>query len=144
MQSSLNGVTNNLSLQVNSLSSQASKINSRIYSAPKNERALRDITRQQQTTESLYLYLLQKREESQITYASASPKSKIIDRAYLLDNNPVSPKKSIVLLASFILGLLVPFSVIYAKDILDNKIHNKGNLEKLTGCLLYTSDAADE
>jgi len=133
MQSSLNGVTNNLSLQVNSLSNQASRINSRIYSAPKNERALRDITRQQQTTESLYLYLLQKREESQITYASASPKSKIIDRAYLLDNNPVSPKKSIVLLASFILGLLVPFSVIYAKDILDNKIHNKGNLEKLTG-----------
>jgi len=133
MKSSLNSVTNNLSLQVNSLSNQVSKINSRIYSAPKNERALRDITRQQQTTESLYLYLLQKREESQITFASASPKSKVIDRAYLLSKNPVSPKKPIVLLASFILGLLVPFSVIYARDVLDNKIHNKVNLEKLTG-----------
>ncbi|WP_350288787.1 polysaccharide biosynthesis tyrosine autokinase [uncultured Croceitalea sp.] len=133
MKSSLNSVTNNLSLQVNSLSSQASRINSRIYSAPKNERALRDITRQQQTTESLYLYLLQKREESQISFASASPKSKVIDRAYLLNKDPVSPKKPIVLLASFILGLLIPFSVIYAKDILDNKIHNKVDLEKLTG-----------
>lgn len=133
MQSSLNSVANNLSLQVNSLSNQLSRINSRIYSAPKNERALRDITRQQQTTESLYLYLLQKREESQISYASASPKSKVIDSAYLLNKNPVSPKKPIVLLASIILGLLVPFSVIYAKDVLDNKIHNKINLEKLTG-----------
>jgi len=133
MKSSLNSVTNNLSLQVNSLSTQVSKINSRIYSAPKNERALRDITRQQQTTESLYLYLLQKREESQITFASASPKSKVIDRAYLLSKNPVSPKKPIVLLASIILGVLLPFSVIYAKDVLDNKIHNKVNLEKLTG-----------
>lgn len=133
MKSSLNSVTNNLSLQVNSLSNQVSKINSRIYSAPKNERALRDITRQQQTTESLYLYLLQKREESQITFASASPKSYVIDRAYLLNKDPVSPKKPIILLASIILGLLVPFSVIYAKDIMDNKIHNKVNLEKLTG-----------
>lgn len=133
MKSSLNSVTNNLSLQVNSLSNQVSKINSRIYSAPKNERALRDITRQQQTTESLYLYLLQKREESQITFASASPKSKVIDRAYLLNKDPVSPKKPVVFLASIILGMLIPFSVIYAKDMLDNKIHNKVNLEKLTG-----------
>lgn len=133
MKSSLNTVTNNLSLQVNSLSNQLSKINSRIYSAPKNERALREITRQQQTTESLYLYLLQKREESQITFASASPKSKVIDRAYLLSRAPVSPKKPIVFLASFILGLLLPFSIIYAKDLLDNKIHNKLDLEKIVG-----------
>tara|TARA_R110002049_G_C9167776_1_gene561610 strand:- start:222 stop:2600 length:2379 start_codon:yes stop_codon:yes gene_type:complete len=131
MQTSLNSVTNNLTLQVNSLSSQLSKINSRIYSAPKNEKVLRDITRQQQTTESLYLYLLQKREESQITFASASPKSKIIDKAFLVSDIPVSPKKSIILIASLILGLLVPFSVIYGHDLLDNKIHNKNGLEKL-------------
>src|SRR5690606_19995081 len=49
MQSSLNNVTNNLDLQVNSLSKQLSQINSRIYAAPSNERALRDISRQQQT-----------------------------------------------------------------------------------------------
>ena len=131
MQSSLNSVTNNLTLQVNSLSSQMSKINSRIYSSPKNERALRDITRQQQTTESLYLYLLQKREESQITFASASPKSKIIDDAYLASLEPVSPKKKIILMAYLIFGLMVPFSIIYGRDLLDNKIHNKIGLEKL-------------
>ncbi len=133
MQSSLNSMTNNLGLQVNSLSNQLSKINSRIYSAPKNERALRDITRQQQTTESLYLYLLQKREESQITFASALPKSKIIDSAHLDKPSPVSPKKSLILLASMILGLVVPFGVVYTMDLLDNKVQNKVGLEKLTG-----------
>lgn len=133
MQSSLNSMTNNLALQVNSLSSQLSRINSRIYSAPRNERALRDISRQQQTTESLYLYLLQKREESQIAFASESPKSKIIDRAYLVSEIPVSPKKSLILLASILVGLVVPFSVIYSKDLLDNKVHNKLGLEKLIG-----------
>ena len=135
MQSSLASMTNNLGLQVNSLSSQLSRINSRIYSAPKNERALRDITRQQQTTEQLYLYLLQKREESQITFASASPKSKIIDSAYLVSEEPVSPKKPIILLASVILGFLLPFSIIYVKDLLDNKVRNKIGLEKLIGSI---------
>ena len=130
MQSSLNNVTNNLNLQVNSLSKQLSQINSRIYAAPGNARALRDIARRQQTTESLYLYLLQKREESQITFASASPKSKVINSAYG-SNFPVSPKKNAIYLASFILGLLIPFSIIYAKDLLDSKVNSKVELEKL-------------
>jgi len=132
MQSSLNNVTNNLDLQVNSLSKQLSQINSRIYAAPSNERALRDISRQQQTTESLYLYLLQKREESQITFASASPKSKVVDAAYG-SNRPVSPKTNAIYLTAFILGLLLPFSIIYVRDLLDNKVHNKLDLEKNAG-----------
>ena len=82
LQSSLNSVANNLNIQVNNLSSRLSQVNARIYATPGNERALRVITRQQQTTEALYLYLLQKREESQISFASASPKSNVIDRAY--------------------------------------------------------------
>ncbi|WP_318308126.1 GumC family protein [Flagellimonas crocea] len=129
MQSSLNNVTNNLNLRVNSLSKQLSQINSRIYAAPSNERALRDISRKQQTTESLYLYLLQKREESQITFASASPKSKIIDSAYG-SNRPVSPNGRMVYLAAIVLGMLLPFSIIYAGQLLDNKVHNKMDLEK--------------
>ncbi|MHA7831056.1 MAG: GumC family protein [Flagellimonas sp.] len=132
MQSSLNNVTNNLNLEVNSLSKQLSQINSRIYAAPGNERALRDITRKQQTTESLYLYLLQKREESQITFASASPKSKIVDSAYG-SFQPVSPKSKLVYLASLILGLIIPFSIIYLKELLDDKVHNKLDLEKNAG-----------
>lgn len=131
LQSSLNSMTNNLTLQVNNLSGQLSRFNSRIYSAPSNERALRDISRQQQTTESLYLYLLQKREESQIAFASAAPKSNVIDRAYGAGVGPVSPKKPIIYLASLILGLLAPFSLIYANELLDDKVHNKIQIEKM-------------
>ena len=130
MQSSLNNVTNNLNLQVNSLSDRLSQINSRIYAAPKNERALRDISRKQQTTESLYLYLLQKREESQITFASASPKSKVIDTAFG-SSSPVSPNPLKIFIAFTILGLLVPIGIIYGKELFDNKIHNKIELEQL-------------
>ncbi len=132
MRSSLSSTVNNLGLQVNTLSGQQAIINSKIYSAPRNERALRDITRQQQTTESLYLYLLQKREEAQIAVASTASKSKIIDYAYNPSDLPISPRRKLIFLASLILGLLVPFSVIYANDLLDNRIHNMHSLEKIT------------
>jgi len=133
MQSSLNNVTNNLNLRVNSLSKQLSQINSRIYATPGAERALRNISREQQTTEALYVYLLQKREEAQIAFASASPKAKIVDNAYLANPLPVEPKRIITYLAALILGLIIPFSVIYVRDLLDNKVHNKLDLENIAG-----------
>ncbi|VAW13834.1 Tyrosine-protein kinase [hydrothermal vent metagenome] len=132
LSSSLKSTVNNLGLTVNSLRDQQSRFNYKIYSSPKNERALRDITRKQQTTEELYLYLLTKREESQIAVASQAPKSKTIDNAYSVSRFPVSPKKNVIYLASLILGLLIPFSAIYANDLLDNKVHSMSTLEKLT------------
>lgn len=131
MTQSLQGMERNLGLQVNNLSGQLSRMNAIRYSAPKNQRELTDITRQQQTTESLYLYLLQKREESQIAAASSPAKSKIVDNAHQVGLTPVTPKKPLIYLASLILGLLVPFSLIYGHDLLDNKIHSKNGLEKL-------------
>lgn len=131
MKSSLNSVTNNLSLQANSLSGQLSRINSKIYSVPKNERALKDISREQTTIEAIYVYLLQKREESQIAYASAAPKLKIVDNAFSYSSSPVSPNKTSIYLAAFVFGLLLPFSYIYINNLLDTKIHNKTELEKL-------------
>ena len=132
LSSSLNTMNNNLALTANNLSGQQSRINSKIYSAPSNERALRDITRKQETTETLYLYLLQKREEAQISVASASPKSKIIDYAFNTSESPVYPKKSIIYIGAILFGFLIPFGSIYFMNMIDNKILNKDGLEKLT------------
>jgi len=131
MQSSLTSLERNIGMNVSTLQSQLGRIQGTIYSAPENQRELRNITRKQETTESLYLYLLQKREESQIAFASASPKSNIIDSAYVASPTPVKPKKAITYLAALILGLLVPFGIIYLKELLDTKIHNKHALESL-------------
>ncbi|MCM4164794.1 MULTISPECIES: polysaccharide biosynthesis tyrosine autokinase [unclassified Arenibacter] len=132
MQSSLNSTVDNLGLQVNALSNQQAIFNSKIYSAPKNERALRDITRKQETTEQLYLYLLQKREEAQIAVASTAPKSKVIDYAFNPTPFPISPRRNVVFLAFLMLGGLIPFAFIYVSDLLDNKLHNMHSLEKIS------------
>lgn len=133
LQSSLASTTNNLDLQASNISGQLRRINSKLYAAPKNEQALREISRQQQTTESLYLYLLQKREESQITYASASPKSKVVDRAYMASPFPVSPKKPLILFTALVFGFSIPILIIYVYQLLDNKVHSKRELEKIIG-----------
>lgn len=135
MQSSLSSTVDNLGLQVNALSNQQAIFNSKIYSAPKNERALRDITRKQETTEQLYLYLLQKREEAQIAVASTAPKSKVIDYAYNPSPLPISPKRKIVYLAFLLIGGLIPFSIIYVRNLLDNKVNNMHSLEKVSSSI---------
>lgn len=130
MSQSLNNLTNTLSIRVNNLKNREAKINSRIYSVPGQERKFRDIERQQQIKESLYLYLLEKREESVLSLAAKSANAKIIDPAYLMSEFPVSPKKKIIYLAAIIFGLLVPYSIIYLKNILDTKIHSKEDVVK--------------
>ena len=96
--------------------------------APKQEREIRDIQRQQQIIETLYLYLLQKREENSITLAVTAPNAKIIDKADG-GSKPVSPKKMIVYIVALLLGLIVPFMVIYIRMLLDNKIHALEDVE---------------
>lgn len=131
LKQSLNNMGNSLNIRVNNLRNQGARLNSRISSVPGQERELRDIQRQQQIKEALYLYLLQKREESAIAMVTTAPDAKIVDAAFSQSDTPVTPKKKMVYLAALLLGLAIPFSVIYIKDLLDNKVHNKEDLEKL-------------
>jgi len=96
--------------------------------APRQEREIRDIQRQQQIIETLYLYLLQKREENSITLAVTVPNAKIIDGAEGSEI-PVSPKKMIVYFVALLFGLIVPFVIIYIRFLLDNKIHTLEDVE---------------
>lgn len=133
LRQSLGNLRNTLSIRVNNLQQQSAKINSKISSVPGQERQLRDIQRQQGIKESLYLYLLEKREEATISLTATSPNAKIIDSAYSLSPGPISPKPKMVYLAAIFVGLVIPFSIMYLITLLDNKIHNKENLEKLLG-----------
>lgn len=112
------------------LDAQQGRIRGKISAIPGIERLYRDIERQQGIKETLYLYLLQKREETAISLAVTTPKAKIVDSAYSL-KEPISPKPKIVYLGSLIAGLLIPFLVIYTRNLLDTKIHSRQDIEKL-------------
>ncbi|WP_299764722.1 tyrosine-protein kinase family protein [uncultured Dokdonia sp.] len=118
-----------LDIEIKDLRKQQSRVGGKISQIPSISKSSRDIERQQTIKETLYLYLLQKREETAISLAVTTPKAKIVDRAYSL-NAPISPKPKIIYLASIILGLLVPFGIFFIKKIFDTKIHNRIDLEK--------------
>ncbi|KUO67265.1 MAG: GumC family protein [Lutibacter sp.] len=119
-----------LKISLNAIKGQQSKFASTISEVPKQERMFRDMQRQQQIMETIYLYLLQKREENAITMAVTLPSAKIIDTAYG-SNSPVAPKRNIIYLAALLLGLLIPFGVIYVLTLLDNKVHSRKDLESM-------------
>lgn len=131
VQGSLQRMQSNLNIQKRNLNSEENILNAKIGKIPAQERQFRVIARQQKVKEELYLYLLQKREETAISLAATEPNARVIDDAKG-NKLPISPKKNIVYLAGLLMGLLIPFGIIYTDDLLDTKIKSRLDLEGKT------------
>lgn len=95
---------------------------------PYQEKMIRSIERQQKIKETLYLLLLQKREEASINLAIVNPSIKIVDPA-IANKVPLSPKRGITFMFAFFAGILIPFSVFFIYYLFDTKIHTRENIE---------------
>jgi len=130
LESSLNNLKSSAKIQIDALNKKQGNISSKIASAPKYEKDFKNIIRQQETKNALYLFLLQKREESILSNAVQVNKAKIIDTAYS-SGIPISPKKKLIYLASIFLGIILPIVIIYLKDLLDTKVHDENDIKRL-------------
>jgi len=110
------------------LNNQITTNNGLIEKVPGQSKVYRGIERQQNLKEQLFLYLLQKREENAINLSVNIPKAKIVNPAFTEDV-PISPKKNIVFLGAILLGLLLPFGVLYLLFMLDDKIYSREDIK---------------
>ncbi|MDR2622734.1 MAG: polysaccharide biosynthesis tyrosine autokinase [Dysgonamonadaceae bacterium] len=122
----INFAENTSRLTIRELRKQESMYIGQVRGLSTQERESRELIRQQTIKEQLFIYLLQKKEETGLSLAMATPNAKIIDEASL--SGLVSPKKSILLLAALILGLVFPIAIVYIKDLFDNKVHTKDDI----------------
>jgi capsular exopolysaccharide synthesis family protein len=115
-----------LKINILDLSNTRAHFDNKVGKVPTNDRFYNEIARQQHVKESLYLYLLQKREETELSLAASSPKAKIIDKAYL--SGPVSLNKLVFYLVAFAIGIFIPFGVLFLINFLDTKIKSRKDI----------------
>lgn len=125
---SLTSYKSQLQASKNQLVKRNNKLSSQVSAIPAKEKIMRSIDRQQAIKETLYLFLLQKREEAGINLAITEPSIKVVEYA-ISGTRPISPNKRNIYLMAFVAGLLVPFAVIYINLLLDTKVKGKKDVE---------------
>lgn len=113
---------------VNELRSRAGMIDNDIRQVPTKERQYLEFSRQQHIKQELYLFLLKKREETAISKSATVSNLKIIDPARNL-GAPVYPKPSRMYLMAFVIGLVVPGVRIVVKELFNNRVSSKSDIE---------------
>ncbi len=98
---------------------------------PQKEKQLVEITRDHDIKNGIYSFLLQKREETEMSSASNIVESRILSYAQST-SVPVSPKKLMIFLMAIAFALACPIAFITAREILSPKILYRNEIESLT------------
>lgn len=125
----------NLQTRIRSLQSARGTATSRIASNPNQAKYLLSVERQQKVKESLYLFLLQKREDNELSQAFTAYNSRVINEPGG-STIPIAPKSRNIIIVSFLIGLAIPFGVVYVKETGNTKVRGRKDLENMAPPLL--------
>lgn len=128
---SIDNLLATLQLQADKIKSQEDQIMARIASSSGQQMELLSIERQQKVKESLYIYLLQKREENEIASLVNVGNTRLI-MSPTGSPAPVTPNKMMIMLVALVLGAGIPFGIIFLRKMMDNTVSNKKDLSILS------------
>lgn len=135
MHKALTGSMDNLivtiKMQMDNLRQTEESTTKRIASSPNQAKYLLSVERQQKVKEALYLYLLQKREENELSQAFTAYNTRLINPPHG-SSTPASPQKGKILLIAFALGLTIPFGTLYLIASLNTTVRGRKDLDKLS------------
>ncbi|WP_367392666.1 GumC family protein [Lewinella sp. LCG006] len=121
----------NLQLSIRETQGKLNELQKRINQIPRQERELLEIKRQQNIKEALYLFLLQKKEETALSAAITVPNARVIDRA-VTSPAPIAPKPLQIYAIFLVLGFILPVGAIFIRELLDNKVYSEEDINKYT------------
>ena len=127
----IRSIRTDLQISRNASAERKGGIEGRLSSLPRRERELIEIEREKSIQENLYLYLLQKREESFISLAITSPNAKLIEPS-APDPDPISPKPLQAWIVAGFLGLAIPAGLVFVLTLLNDKIRDEDDIQQLT------------
>lgn len=129
--SSVDNLITTLNTQIRSLEKSEQQATERIAANPSQAKYLLSVERQQKVKESLYLFLLQKREENELSQAFTAYNTRIITPP-TGSMVPTTPQKKNILLIAFVVGLIIPVVILFLKEMMNTKVRGKKDLENLT------------
>ena len=132
---SIDDLINTLQAQMSSFQKAEQTATARLSENPKQSKYILDIERQQKVKEALYLFLLQKREENELSQAFTAYNTRVITNP-TGPSSPTSPNTKRIILIAFLLGLIIPVGIIYLISVTDTKIRGKKDIENLTAPFL--------
>ena len=127
----LDNLVKTYEMQLKSLKNKEGEIKRQIAHNPKQEKYLVSIGRQQKIKESLYLYLLQKREENELSGNMLMNNLRMITPPRAMDK-PVSPKKLQILALATIFGFALAVGILWLMEVLNTTVRNKKDLNVLS------------
>ncbi len=115
------------------MSSQSTKMRStaQIASNPGQAKYLLSVERQQKVKESLYLFLLQKREENELSQAFTAYNTRVVTPP-TGSPTPTSPERRTLLLAALLIGLAVPASILFLRENMNTTVRGRKDIENMT------------
>ncbi len=120
-----------LNTQLRSLQQSEQQTTARIAANPTQGKYLLSVERQQKVKEALYLFLLQKREENELSQAFTAYNTRVITppSGSMI---PTAPVKRNIALISFVLGILIPVAIIFIRENMNTKVRGRKDLESLS------------
>lgn len=129
--SSVDNLITTLNTQIHSLEKSDQRATEHIAANPSQAKYLLSVERQQKVKESLYLFLLQKREENELSQAFTAYNTRIITPP-TGSMIPTAPVKKNILLIGFALGVLIPVVIVFLQETLNTRVRGKKDLENLS------------
>lgn len=129
--SSVDNLITTLNTQIRSLEKSDQRATERIAANPSQAKYLLSVERQQKVKESLYLFLLQKREENELSQAFTAYNTRVITPP-TGSMIPTAPVKKNILLVGFALGILIPVVIVFLQETLNTRVRGKKDLENLS------------